>query len=299
MRLLDVLNAPWAIVPEKLLEIREVYLTHLRGEQIDLREVEARLGRPLDNKPKSYDVLDGVAVLSVEGVIAKRMNLFMEISGGVSAQLLERDFKAALDDREAHSILLHVDSPGGTVDGTQELARLIREARGQKPIVALIEGMGASAAYWLASAAERVFITGDTTQVGSIGVVATHTDFSAAEEKRGIKVTEITAGKYKRIASQHRPLSEEGRATIQEQVDHIYSVFVEEVAQNRGTNVETVLANMADGRIFLGRQAIEAGLVDGVRTLDGLIAELNQRAQVAAARQILTERSVACLKSKS
>jgi ClpP class serine protease len=63
--------------------------------------------------------------------------------------------------------------------------------------------------------------------------------------------------------------------------------------------VDTVLAKMADGRIFLGKQAIEAGLVDGVRTLDGLIAELNQRAQVAAVRQILTERSVACLKSKS
>lgn len=297
MRLLDVLNAPWAIVPEKLLEIREIYFTHLRGEKIDLRAIEARLGQPLDNQKQGYEVADGVAVLPIEGVIAKRMNLFTRICGGVSTQLLECDFKAALADDRAHSILLSVDSPGGNVDGVFELARAIYEARGTKPIVALANGMMASAAYWIGSAADRVFITGETTQVGSIGVVATHTDLSKAEEMRGVKTTEITAGKYKRIASEHKPLSDEARAAIQEQVDHVYSVFVNEVARHRSTDVETVLDKMADGRIFLGSKAIDAGLVDGVSTEADLVRQLNQEQEQrtherarAFARQILTER---------
>lgn len=293
MRLLDVLNAPWAIVPEKLLEIREIYFAHLRGEEIDLRAIEARLGRPLDNPKQGYEVVDGVAVLAVEGVIAKRMNLFTRVSGGTSTQLLERDVKAALEDRAVRSILLSVDSPGGHVDGVFELARTIFDARGRKPIVALGNGMMTSAAYWIASAADRVLITGETTQAGSIGVVATHTDLSKAEEMRGVKTTEITAGKYKRIASEHKPLSDEARAAIQDQVDHIYSVFVNSVSQHRGTDVETVLDKMADGRIFLGGKAIDAGLVDGVSTQADLIRQLNQErtdAKRAVARQILTER---------
>jgi signal peptide peptidase SppA len=293
MRLLDVLNAPWAILPEKLLEIREIYFTHLRGEKIDVRAIEARLGQPLNNKRVPYTVTNSVTVLPIEGVIAKRMNLFTRISGGTSTQILASDLQAALDDPRAHSILLHIDSPGGQVDGTQEMARLIRDARSRKPVFALGDGMMTSAAYWIASAADRVFIAGDTTQVGSIGVLATHTDISRAEEMRGIKTTEITAGKYKRIASEHAPLTPDGRASIQEQVDHIYSVFVNEIARHRGANVETVLDKMADGRIFLGKKAIDAGLVDGVSTLDGAIAQLNQErndARRAVARQILTER---------
>ncbi|KKK95489.1 hypothetical protein LCGC14_2672290, partial [marine sediment metagenome] len=180
LRMIDVLNSPWAIIPEKLVEIREIYFRHLRGEEIDLSAIEAQLGRRLNNEQRRIEVMDGVAVLAVQGVVAKRMNLFTEISGGTSTQLLAQDFQAALDDPTVHSILLDIDSPGGDVDGTLEMARLIREARGRKPILALGDGTMASAAYWIGSAADRVFITGETTQVGSIGVVATHIDISRA-----------------------------------------------------------------------------------------------------------------------
>ncbi len=96
MRLLDVVTAPCAIQPEKLLEIQAIYATHLRGEKIDIEAVEKRLGRPLNNEPRGYDVIDGVAVLPIHGVIAKRANLFSQISGGVSSELVARDFRAAL-----------------------------------------------------------------------------------------------------------------------------------------------------------------------------------------------------------
>jgi len=276
MKLLDILTAPWAIEPAKLLEIQAIYATHLRGDKIDLAAVENKLGRPLDNQPKGYSIQDGVAVLPMEGVIAKRANLFMHISGGVSTELAARDLKAALADPAVHSIILSIDSPGGTVDGTISLAQLVAGA--EKPVATLASGTMASAAYWIGSAASAgIYITDATTNVGSIGVVATHTDVSKAQASQGIKTTEIAAGKYKRIASSYEPLSKEGRQTIQDQVDYTYRLFVDAVAQHRGVSADQVLQDMADGRIFIGQQAIDAGLVDGVSTLDALVAQLNER----------------------
>lgn len=270
---MDVLTSPWAIVPEKLLEIQNIYATHLRGDKIDLKAVEAKLGKPLENQRREYENHQGVGVIRIDGVLARRANLFMQISGGTSTELALAQFRAALRDREAHSILLVIDSPGGTVDGTQELAETVFANRGQKPISAVALGTVASAAYWIGAAADQLYLASDTTMVGSIGVVATHVDVSQAERQAGITTTEIAAGKYKRIASQYAPLTQEGRASMQDMVDQIYTAFVQDVATFRGRSVETVLADMADGRLFLGAQAIQAGLADGfAQELDVLAA---------------------------
>lgn len=274
MRVLDVLNSPWAILPDKLAEITSIYDAHLKREKIDLKAVEAQLGRPLQNEAEPYQIVDGVALVSLQGVISKRMNLFSRISGGVSTELVGRDIRAALDDPRVHAILLDVDSPGGTVDGTQTLADLVFASRNRKPIVTFADGYMTSGAYWIGSAAAEAYIGGDTVITGSIGVAMRHVDYSKAEEKMGVKTTDIYAGKYKRIASETAPLSDEGRAYLQAMVDQLYSVFVDNVARNRGTTSEAVLQNMADGRLFVGRAAIDAGLVDGVSTLDALIADL-------------------------
>jgi len=271
MKLYDIVSAPWAITPEMFGEVQSIYARHMRGEKIDIKSLEAKLGGPLPGPTKGYDVVNGVAVIPVDGVLAKRMNLLTAISGGTSMQTLAEDFQDALDDPLVTSIILRVDSPGGTVDGTQELTNLIYNARGQKPIVALADGTMASAAYWIASAADQIFVSSDTAMVGSIGVVSTHTDVSGSEAQRGVKTTEIAAGKYKRIASSYAPLTPEGRQSIQDQVDYTYSIFVNDVARNRGVTAETVIENMADGRVFLGQQAVDAGLVDGVATLTELI----------------------------
>jgi signal peptide peptidase SppA len=272
MRISDVLNAPWAIEPSKLLELNAIYAAHVHGEKIDIAAVEARMGRSLANEQqRDYDIIDGVAVISIDGVIAKKMNMFSEISGGASSEIARRSLMAARADSSVHSIILSIDSPGGTVDGTQTLGDAVFETRAVKPIVTLGGGMIASAAYWIGSAANAAYIAEDTTTVGSIGVVTAHQDISAAEAARGIKTTEISAGKYKRIASSYAALSDEGRQSIQDRLDYMYSLFVGAVARNR-----VVLENMADGRVFIGNQAIEAGLVDGVMSLDALVAKLNQ-----------------------
>jgi signal peptide peptidase SppA len=268
MKLIDVLTSPWAIAPSKLQEIRAVYEAHTRGPKIDLK-VFSLPSAP----PAGYEVRGGVAVIPIEGVLTKGRSFFSILFGGSSMREIGDAFEAALADPEVKSIVLSIDSPGGTVDGTQELSQRISAGRGIKPIVAWADGMVASGAYWTAAAAEKIYISGDTVQVGSIGVAATHVDVSEQDKQFGERWTEITAGKYKRIASSHAPLSLEGKAYIQEQVDHIYSVFVESVADLRGRSVDQVLES-ADGRIFIGRQAVDVGLVDGVSTLAEVISQL-------------------------
>lgn len=279
MRLIDIVCGPWAITPEMLIEIQGIYATHVRGEKINIPDIEAKLGRKLDNRHETFQVVDGVAIIPVDGVIAKRMNLFSQISGGASTELIKRDVEQALNDPAIKAIILNVDSPGGTVDGTSELANFIYNSRGSKPIVAFSDGQVASAAYWIASSADSLYISGDTNMIGSIGVVAGHRDISKREEQMGIKTTEITAGKYKHISSQYSALTEEGRADIQDKVDYLYGAFVTDVARNRGTSVEDVVSRMADGRVFTGKQSITAGLVDGVSTLDDLIDQLQKPQQ--------------------
>lgn len=271
MHLSDVITSPWAIQPEKLREICAVYQSHVRGETIDIAAVEARIGKPLVNQDQGYTVSDGVAVIPISGVIGKRMNMMTQISGGASTQLIERDIKAALADQSVNSILLHIDSPGGTVDGTQNLAEVVRQARTQKPVMTFADGAMASAAYWIGSAADEIVSSSDTTQIGSIGVVMAHQDVSKAEEQAGIKTTEISAGKYKRIASSYAPLSEEGAAHIQEKVDQIYTIFVDEIAANRNTTPENVLERMADGKVFLSKEAQRRGMIDHIANFETTI----------------------------
>jgi capsid assembly protease len=272
MRLVDVVSAPWAITPEMHTEVLGIYARHCRGEKIDVEALEARLGVPLKNttQPASVDPESGVAVIDISGVLAKRMNLFSQISGGASTQLIGQQLAQALADPSVTGIVLYIDSPGGAVDGTQQLAEQVYAARGQKPIVAYTDGMMASAAYWIGSAADTVLIAGDTTQVGSIGVIATHVDRSMAQAQNGVKVTEVKAGKYKGHGSSNGPLGA-GEVTLQDQVDKLYEVFVDTVARNRGMTAEEIQA-AAEGRVFIGKDAIEAGLVDGVSTLAGAIA---------------------------
>ena len=273
MKLLDIVSGPWAIEPDKLGEIMSIYDAHLKRDKIDLSAVEERLGKSLGRKEQGYDVIDGVAVIDIDGVIAKKANMFMQVSGACSTELLKRDIEDALDDPSVHSIVLDIESPGGAVNGTQELAQSIFESRGQKPIVAFANGLMASAAYWIGAAADEVYAS-ETASVGSIGVVAQHVDISQADKKAGVKRTEIFAGKYKRIASENEPLSDEGRSDIQGKVDYLYSIFVSDVAKFRGVSEKKVLADMADGRVLIGKQAVDAGLVDGVSTLDAVISRM-------------------------
>lgn len=278
-RLIELLNQPWAIVPAKLIEIQDIYYAHLRGERADIAALEAAAGRSFDNEQQGYTIEDGVAVVPLQGVLSKRANMFQQVSGGASHQLFARDMRNALADPAVNAILVEIDSPGGSADGTQLAAQAVRAARGVKPVATLADGTMASAAYWIGAFADEVYAVDSGTQLGSIGVVATHVDVSRAEQMAGRKTTEIYAGQYKRIASSYAPLTEPGRASLQEMVDNLYGIFVQNVADARGRSVDTVLSSMADGKLFMGHQAVSAGLADGIASRDEILDALRKRAQ--------------------
>lgn len=267
-----ITGTPWAITPEMLLEIERIYNDHRAGKLPDFKAIEAQIGKPLTNEQRPYQVINGVAVISGTGVIAKHMDLFMQISGGISTEKISADLKTALADPAVRSIVLVLDSRGGTIDGIFELADLIYESRDIKNIYSLAYGTMASAAYLIGAAASRVYASDVAAIVGSIGVIVIHEDTSALDQKSGIVTTRIYRGKYKGLISDG-PLTEEARMTITEKVDYYYTLFINAIARYRGVSAETVLATMSTDAMdyFIGQQAVDAGLIDGILSLDNLI----------------------------
>lgn len=263
-------SAPWAIQPEHLIRLDALAAEHIKAAGD--HQAAALLLPPAAKN--GIAVIDGVALIDITGPLTKGFSWLTALIGGTSMQLAGAAVNQAAQDPNVKGILLRIDSPGGSVDGTEVLARAVREAATQKQVLTLASGCIASAAYWVGSAANAVYLDSETTMAGSIGVVSKHTDISALESRVGIKTTEITSGKFKRIASMHEPLSEAGRSSIQGQLDHLYGVFVGAVAAHRGASVQAVLDRMADGRVFIGQQAIDAGLADGFATQSELMARL-------------------------
>ncbi len=267
-----VYETPWAILPSILSEIARIYEAHVSRKTLDIPAIEAALGRPLERERREapYELRDGIAVIPVEGTIAKRMDTFSKISGGTSVESIASAFRKALADDEVSAIVLKVDSPGGSVDGVFELADLIRSGREAKPIHSLAYGTMASAAYLIGSAAQSIYASDVATAVGSIGVAALYRDRSDP------KTTEVYKGKYKRLLS--GPLTEEGRAHMEGQVDYFYGLLIDAIARKRGVPSDEVLKRMSTevNDLFIGEQAVEAGLVDGILPLDRLIASLSE-----------------------
>lgn len=270
---------PWAILPEKLNEITE--LIRLKASGVEVKPWAA-VDKP---EPK---LGGGVAVLPLFGLISQRANLLTDFSGGTSTQKFTSQFRAALRDPEVGSIVIDVDSPGGGVFGVEELATEIFQAREQKRIVAVANSWAASAAYWIASAAGELVVTPGG-QVGSIGVYAVHDDFSKALDNAGIKVTYISAGKFKTEDNPDEPLSEEARAHIQEDINRIYDMFTAAVARNRGVKTSEVKSGFGEGRMVGARDAVKLGMADRIATLDQTVARLIGRRRESGSQRVQDE----------
>lgn len=268
-----VCGESWAIVPDKLYAIVELLELRISGGRLTAEEIEARVGnRP--GRPRA--ISGGVAVLPLIGVISQRMNMITESSGGTSTDLFGADFDRAMADDSIGAVVLDVDSPGGSVFGVAELSRKIFQARGTKPIVAIANSLAASGAYWIGSAADEFVVTPGG-EVGSIGVVAAHTDISGAEANEGIKTTLVSAGKKKTLGNPHEPLDEDGLASVQARVDTYYGMFVADIARNRGVSVPAVRNGFAEGDVVGAVEAVELGMVDRIDTLEGVMGRLVKR----------------------
>lgn len=267
--LLSFFEGPWAITERALQTMLTIY--ERRHEVKDLEAVAAKLGRPLENTGNRVEMRGKTAILGVEGPLFRYANLLTEVSGATSVEMLARDFGAALDNPAVDTILLNINSPGGQADGVGELAAMIAGARGRKDVVAYIGGLGASGAYWLASAASRI-VMHETAFAGSIGVVATAYDNSEQLAKEGIRKHEIVSSQSPR--KRLDPATEDGKAGMQEMVDAMAAVFVERVAEYRGASVEQVLSDFGKGFVLPARQAVEAGMADAVGSFEGLLGAI-------------------------
>lgn len=266
----EVFRKPWAILPEKLEVIAALVEMRAAGERFSDVEVRERIGA---GPRVSVKGPGAVAVIPIHGVISQRMNLMSQISGGTSIEKLQTNFRQALADPNVKAILFDVDSPGGAVDGVPEMSAEIIASRKQKRTVAVANTMAASAAYWLASAASELYVT-PSGSVGSVGVYAAHEDLSAAAEADGVKVTLVSAGKYKVDGNPYEPLSESARNDLQAKVDEFYGMFVKSVAKGRGASQEAVREGFGQGRMVLAADAVGAGMADGVATLDEALAKM-------------------------
>ncbi|MDP9192287.1 MAG: signal peptide peptidase SppA [Acidobacteriota bacterium] len=232
----------------------------------------AKSGLEIKAARRSQQQQGAVAVIPVYGTITQRGGgLFEMMFGGTSAEALTSQIRAAMGEESIKAIVLDVDSPGGTVSGVQEAFESIYAMRGQKPITAVANSLMASAAYWLASAADTIVVT-PSSQTGSIGVFTVHEDISAMAEKAGVKVTMISAGKYKTEGNEFEPLSDEARAAIQRRVDNYYSSFTGAVAKGRGVTPSAVRGGFGEGRVVGADEAVSLGMADRIGTLESTLA---------------------------
>lgn len=275
----------WAITPEKLAELSHVLTTRVSGGVIPADIVAAHKEAAAQRRAATPSGGDAVAVIPVYGTISQRPDLMS--SGGASTQSIGAQFDAAMASPQVGSIVLDIDSPGGSVSGVPELAAKIRDARGQgKQIIAVANSLAASAAYWIASAADE-FVASPSADVGSIGVYAAHVDASAMLESEGLKYTLISAGRYKVEGSPYAPLSDEAREAMQASVDEFYAMFTSDVAKNRGVSVKDVRSGYGEGRVLTAKQALAAGMIDRVASLDDVLGDLTKGAKSSTRRAAL------------
>ena len=214
---------------------------------------------------------DGLAVIDISGSLVNRSSWLDAPSGLTSYANIREEFDLAMASPAIRGVLMRIDSNGGECAGCFDLADAIFAMRGAKPIWAVVDDAAFSAAYMLASAADKVFVS-RTGGVGSIGVVATHVDASGSDEKAGLKYTMLTAGAHKKDFNAHEPLSEGARSELQAEIDRLYRLFVETVARNRGMPAEAVRATEA--RLYFGEGAVAAGLADAVFPFDQTAAQM-------------------------
>ena len=241
------------------------------GERLGLATPSVDLALPVP-KPVTASPT-GIAVIPVYGTLVKR-SLGMEAASGLTSYSeIAAMLDTALADPMVSGILLDIDSPGGEASGSFELARRVREAAAVKPLWAVANDTAYSAAYAIASSAQRLFVT-ETGGVGSIGVIALHVDQSIKDATDGYRYTAITAGAHKNDYSPHEPLSDAAKSELQGEVDRLYALFTEHVAAMRGLDIDAVRATEAG--LYFGGNAVSQGLADGVQTLDATLTEFHQ-----------------------
>lgn len=292
-----VFGTPLLATPELLSSVKQVLLPRMAGTNItnivapttDVREYEAkdRVGLPVSN---------GIAIISVNGILAtRRGTITAECSEMISYEYLASQLQAALDNENVEEIVFDMNSHGGAALGAFEFADRIFEARGQKPMTAIINFSAYSAGYLIPAACDKVLIS-KTGGAGSIGVIAEHAEYSKAIEDAGWKFTPVFRGAHKNDLTPHEPITDQGLKVLQESVDEYYEMFVDSVARYRGMSTASVIETEA--ATYRGKKAIKAGLADELMTPQDAINVIAVRVAKQKAKQLAESHQITSQNTK-
>lgn len=256
-------GTPLLLVRSKL----DVILSVL-GERVQWPATKEAL--PIPAPKSSVGAAPGIAVIPVYGTLVRRSLGLDAASGLTSYGQVAAMLDEALADASVTGILLDIDSPGGEAGGVFELAQRVRAASAVKPVWAVASDSAFSAAYAIACAASRIYVS-QTGGVGSIGVIAMHVDQTARDAQDGYRYTAVTAGAHKNDFSPHEPLDPDAYALLQAEVDRLYGLFVDHVAVMRGLDTTAVRATEAG--LYFGPNAISVGLADRLGTTESALAD--------------------------
>ena len=264
-----VFNTPLMVMPQKLGAILSVLESRIH---INVPEAKGE-GHKVKRAHAGYTVTDdGVANIPVYGSITHRPMGLDAWSGMTSYREIQNMFHECMESNDIKAIAFDIDSGGGSVNGAFDFADMIYNARGEKPIYAVVNESAYSAAYLIASACDQIFVP-RTAGVGSIGVIAAHMDQSEYDKKQGFKVTTVYAGARKNDFNPHEELGTEAMKLLQAEILETYELFCETVARNRGMTVAEVKAT--DASCFIGKAALKHGLADNVASVTDAFDVIN------------------------
>ena len=260
-------NTPLAITPGKVEIIMAALADRLglaklfrpSGEVVPFASLD--LNESIEADYQGFEVVQGIAVIPIQGTLVQKLGTLRPFSGMTGYDGIRANLSLALNDPHVRAVVLDIDSPGGEVAGCFDLVDDIFQARGTKPIWAILSESAYSAAYAIASAADRITVP-RTGGVGSVGVICAHVDFSKALGQAGVNVTLITYGDHKADGSEYKPLSTEALARFQADVDAMGDLFVATVARNR--NLSSAKVRDTQAATYMGANGVNVGLADAV-----------------------------------
>lgn len=268
---LQSLSNPWLITKDKFTE-----LLRLAAEPSEtINKINAFMqSKPQQNKMDGLQIVDNIAVIGAVGVLTRYDSCASEMMGGTSYDTLSAALELAINEPSIQGIILDVNSPGGEVDGLSELADNVNAASKIKPIVSYVSGTGASAAYWLAASTGKI-VANKTALLGSIGTVATYTDYSKQNEMEGVKEIEFVSS----VSPNKRPdlNTPEGKAEIQKNIDALGKIFVDTISQYRKTSADVVENEFGKGGVLIANDALSVGMIDKVGNFEDAVTMLEKQ----------------------
>ena len=283
-----VCSQVWAIQPEKLKAIVGFLQLKASGRTVEAETLANIQGQAAVTAARAQKVSSSskgsVAVLPLYGMIMHRGSSMGDISGpsATSTQRFLQQFRQAVDDKTVQAIVIDVDSPGGTVEGVDELASEIRAARASKQVIAVSNCLCASAAYYIAASCSEVVVS-PSSLTGSVGVYCAHEDDSKMLEEAGVKITLISYGENKTAGNAYEPLGASARADMQKMVDTFGQMFDKAVAAGRRISTAKVRETFGQGRVFTATEAVAIGMADSIGTLDEVLARFGVKYDSSAA----------------